>query len=104
MPDSSSDQESQNVGYDSDPDSPAFPNFASTPIQTALRDGIRLGVGPVRKGVFVPLLGTGPNSDFIVFLHVALHKMPPKRADLSMDQELQPVRPATRSCRLLFGR
>jgi len=40
MPDSSSDQESQNVGYDSDPDSPAFPHFASTPIQNALRDGI----------------------------------------------------------------
>jgi len=34
MPDSSSDQESQNVGYDSDPDSPAFPHFASTRIQT----------------------------------------------------------------------
>ena len=39
MPDSSSDQESQPLGYDSNPDSDAFPHHASTHIQDALRDG-----------------------------------------------------------------
>ena len=39
MPDSSWDQESQSVCYDSNPDNAAFPHFASTHIQSALLDG-----------------------------------------------------------------